>query len=139
MLVSFDPTSYTVTEGENETAVLSLVRSGDLSRATVVTVSPTPGTATGRALSSYVHTLFIYVFPFLAASLDYTPTPISVTFTAGQTDTTVEVPIIDNSVVEDTEIFTAQLSTTNPNVMFGEDSASVTILDNDGNAYNSQC
>jgi hypothetical protein len=47
VFVSFEPTSYTVTEGENDTAVVRLVRSGDLSKATVVTVTPTPGSADG--------------------------------------------------------------------------------------------
>ena len=54
------------------------------------------------------------------------------TFEPGQTEFTVEVPIIDNAIVEETEIFTALLSTTNQNVMVIEDSADVTILDNDG-------
>ena len=54
------------------------------------------------------------------------------TFTAGQTVATAPVPITDDSVVEDTEMFTATLSTTDSNVVFGEDSATVTILDNDG-------
>ena len=49
-LVSFEPTSYTVTEGEDATAVVRLVRSGDLSRATIVTVTPTPGSAEGMHL-----------------------------------------------------------------------------------------
>ena len=54
------------------------------------------------------------------------------TFTAGQTVATAPVPITDDSEVEDTEIFTATLSTTDSNVVFGEDTATVTILDNDG-------
>ena len=45
--VSFDPTSYTVTEGDDGFAVLTLVRSGDLSRATVVTVNTADDSATG--------------------------------------------------------------------------------------------
>ena len=50
---------------------------------------------------------------------------------------TASVPITDDSVVEDTEIFTATLSTTDSNVMFGEDIATVTILDDDGK--NTKC
>ena len=46
-LVSFEPTSYTVTEGEDGAAELILVRSGDLSRATVVTVTTADGSAIG--------------------------------------------------------------------------------------------
>ena len=47
VVVSFDPISYTVTEGDDDTAILRLVRSGDLSTQTVVTVNPTPGSALG--------------------------------------------------------------------------------------------
>ena len=36
-----------MTEGDNELAILRLVRSGDLTRETVVTVNPTPGSALG--------------------------------------------------------------------------------------------
>ena len=45
--MSFDPTSYTVTEGEDGAAELILVRSGYLSRATVVTVNTADGSAIG--------------------------------------------------------------------------------------------
>ena len=47
MVVSFDPISYTVTERVDGSAVLTLVRSGDLSRETVVTVTTTDGSALG--------------------------------------------------------------------------------------------
>ena len=47
VVVSFDPTSYTVTEGDDGFAVLTLVRSGDLSRATVVTVTTADDSAIG--------------------------------------------------------------------------------------------
>ena len=47
VVVSFDPTSYTVTEGEDGFAELTLVRSGDTSGATVVTVTTADGSATG--------------------------------------------------------------------------------------------
>ena len=45
--VSFDPTAYTVTEGVDATSELMLVRSGDLNREVVVSVSTMPGTAIG--------------------------------------------------------------------------------------------
>ena len=49
VIVSFDPTSYTVTEGIDRTAVLLLVRSGNLNREVVVSVTIESGTATGMA------------------------------------------------------------------------------------------
>ena len=39
MVVSFEKTSYTVTEGEDEFVEIILVRSGDLSRNTTVTLT----------------------------------------------------------------------------------------------------
>ena len=48
--VSFDPTSYIVTEGEGEVANLSLVRCGDIGVTFVVTVTTTAGTAKGMQL-----------------------------------------------------------------------------------------
>ena len=44
----------------------------------------------------------------------------------------VSINITDDLDVEDTEIFNATLSTTHSNVMFGDDLATITILDNDG-------
>ena len=54
VVVSFDPIPYTVTERVDGSAVLTLVRSGDLSRETVVTVTTTDGSALGTM--DYVHT-----------------------------------------------------------------------------------
>ena len=47
VIVSFDPTSYTVTEGVDEFVVLTLARSRDISEVTLVTVTTVPGSATG--------------------------------------------------------------------------------------------
>ena len=45
--VSFDPTTYTVTEGLDNVANLMLIRSGDLTRTVVITVATAAGTAMG--------------------------------------------------------------------------------------------
>ena len=55
-----------------------------------------------------------------------------VTFAPGLTTTSVSVPIVDDSSVESTEIFTATLTTTESNVIIGIGIATVTILDDDG-------
>ena len=54
------------------------------------------------------------------------------TFTPGQMEAVVRIPILDDSVQEDTEMFTVMLSTNEPNLMFGADIATVTITDDDG-------
>ena len=47
-MVSFDPTSYTVTEGEDEFVEVTLVRSGDLSRNSTVTLTTFDASALGK-------------------------------------------------------------------------------------------
>ena len=49
VLVEFNPTTYTVTEGVDNFAELTLVRSGYLAQTTTVTVSFQSGTATGMS------------------------------------------------------------------------------------------
>ena len=49
VIVSFDPTSYTVTEGIDGTAELMLVRSGNLNEGVAVSVTTMSGTAIGMA------------------------------------------------------------------------------------------
>ena len=73
---------------------------------------------------------------FLLDGSDYTPTPIDVVFGPDELVTVIVldalVNITDDIVVEDTEMFMATLSTTNPNVLFRDDIANITIFDNDG-------
>ena len=54
------------------------------------------------------------------------------TFSPGDTIAQARVPITDDSVVEDTEPFTALMTSNNPNVVIGDDTATVTIQDNNG-------
>ena len=54
------------------------------------------------------------------------------TFSPQETIAQARVPITDDSIVEDTERFTALMSTNNPNVVIGDDTATVTIQDNNG-------
>ena len=54
------------------------------------------------------------------------------TFSPGNTIAQARVPITDDSIVEDIEHFTALMTTNNPNVVIGDDTATVTILDNNG-------
>ena len=55
-----------------------------------------------------------------------------VTFGPGETTASVSVSIVDDSNIEDTEMFSATLTTTDSNVVIGSaDTATVTILDDD--------
>ena len=66
------------------------------------------------------------------AESDYTSISMNITFDPESTMATAPINITDDLDVEDTEIFNATLSTTHPHVMFGDDLATITILDNDG-------
>ena len=66
------------------------------------------------------------------AGSDYNdPVVTTVTFGSGQTSASYPVPILDDTNIENTEIFTATLSTTESGVNIGDDTATVTILDDD--------
>ena len=65
----------------------------------------------------------------LTAGSDYT---VMVTFAPGKTAASVSVPIVDDIDKESTEMFSATLTTTESNVMIGNGTATVTILDDDG-------
>ena len=67
-----------------------------------------------------------------AAGSDYTSTTISVTFDPGSTMATVRVNINDDIVKESDESFNVTVSTTDPNVLIKNDTATVIILDNNG-------
>ena len=54
------------------------------------------------------------------------------TFSPQETIAQARVPITDDSIVEDTEHFTALMTSNNPNVVIGDDTATVTVQDNNG-------
>ena len=62
---------------------------------------------------------------------DFTSVAMVVTFSAGQSRASVSVPIIDDILVEMTEVFTGSLSAVTESVVIGEDTADVTIIEND--------
>ena len=54
------------------------------------------------------------------------------TFEPGVTRASVTVPIINDNVVEEEESFNGRLHSTEPDISIGEDTAIVTIEDDDG-------
>ena len=66
-----------------------------------------------------------------------------VTFSAGQSNASVSVPIMDDDVIEMTEVFTGSLSAVTESVMIGADTADITIIDNDSECimtlYSKRC
>ena len=134
MFVTFDPTAYIVTEEVDKYAKLNLFRSGDLSGDTEIIVTYQSGTAIGKCYNNKLNdsSVLLSCTPhnFPVAGLDFTPSPTMVIFSSGQSSAEMEVPINNDFTYEETEMFTVKLTTNDLNVMFGDDSASVTILDN---------
>ena len=136
VMVSFDPTSYTVTEGIDGIAELMLVRSGNLNREVVVSVTTTSGSAIG--MTEWVLCILTLTFPYTGVS-DYTSVSRMVTFSAGQSNASVSVPITNDNVIEDSEMFSGSLSAVTENVDIVADSANVTIMDDDGELMSILC
>ena len=70
-------------------------------------------------------------FPYTGVS-DYTSVSRMVTFSAAQSSASVSVPITNDNVIEASEMFSGSLSAVTENVDIGADTATVTIMDDDG-------
>ncbi|RMH77258.1 MAG: hypothetical protein D6680_05770 [Cyanobacteria bacterium J007] len=93
-------------------ATVRVTRTGDTSESVSATVRPSNGTA--------------------IAPRDFSSSPLTVTFAPGQTEGTVEIPIVDDLAVEGNESFSLSLALDNSQTILGDrDTAEVTILDND--------
>ena len=57
---------------------------------------------------------------------------MTVIFGPGETTADVNITIVDDNIMEGTEMFSATLTTADSNVMIGDGTATVTILDDDG-------
>ena len=77
---------------------------------------------------------YVYLVSFTDVS-DFVPVTETLTFVPGQTTASVSVSIVGYSNIEDTEMFSATLTTTDSNVVIGADTATVTILDDDREYY----
>jgi len=87
--VGFNPLTYTVNENGGN-ATVTVVRTGDASAASTVAIAATGGTAT--------------------AGTDYGTVPTPVTFAAGQTTATVNIPIINDNFADPSETVVLTLS-----------------------------
>ncbi len=72
----------------------------------------------------------INIFAALAGS-DYTNVSIEAIFTTGSIRC-VDISILDDNALEGDQTFTVILSTSDPNVLLGNDVAIIIIRDNDG-------
>nr|NCQ75845.1 hypothetical protein [Microcystis aeruginosa W13-13] len=111
-VIQFSNATYSVNENGTPVTAVTLTRTNGSDGAVSVTVNLTNGTAT--------------------AGSDYNNTPITVNFANGETAKTVNIPIIDDSVLETTETINLSLSNPTNGVTIGsQNSAIVNIIDND--------
>lgn len=110
---AFGFATSTLNYGEETTAYVNLVRSGDTMTAQEVEVVLTPGTADS---SDYT----------------YTPTSQTIQFPVGSDVQTIVVPLIDDSEIEGNETFTLSISSVPTGTTTGtNESVIITIVDND--------
>ena len=81
------------------------------------------------------------ILSLLLAGVDYTSTPVTVTFSAGASSESIVIPIADDMFVERRETFTVTLSSNETLAQFvpGEDSATISIVDDDGMQHACLC
>ena len=127
VVVGFASDVVTVAE-DGRNAVLTVVLNGSLERNVTVKLITNSDTALGK-----MHKGLLYLIYLLAAPSDYTATSVDLTFTPGVNSLTVSVPIIDNGILEGTEQFFGDLSTSDPDVDLRPQRTTIKITDDDGN------
>ena len=102
---------YTVNEGDGSVEVCAVIVSGTLERTLTFTLSTQDGTATSPA-------------DFSAVSAD-------LTFDESTSRACVGIPVEDDDIVENPDVFTVEIGGDDPDVVFDPPSSTVTIIDND--------
>ena len=126
--IEINPGTYTVRE-DSQNAVLRLVRGRNQNRQCEISVATIPVSANGMfclVIVSQNYNSMHY------AESDITSTVLTVMFEPGQLEAIVRIPIVDDPIAEEIEIFAVVLSTNASDVVFSDDVATVTIIDNDG-------
>jgi len=115
--ITFAQNPYT--EDESQTAVIGIVRSGDLSGTNAVTFTTSNGTATGGAAPG--------------PGVDYQTVAQAVVFSPGDTFKTVNVPIFSDTLNEPTE--TVNLTLTGPGTLAPEVQNAVLNINDTASAF----
>ncbi|WP_242056395.1 S-layer family protein [Nostoc sp. FACHB-152] len=110
--LAFSSANYSINEDGTANTVVTITRTGGTNGEVSVTLTPSNGTAT--------------------APDDYSNTPITVTFANGETSKTVSIPIVNDTVYEQTETINLTLSNpTNGAALGTQTTAAISIIDND--------
>ena len=114
--------------------VIVLVLMNCLARDVKVTLSTLDDTARGTSAQCLIcmdHYLLCTYILMYAAGIDYTPVSRNLTFNADLTIQVVEVPIIDDHIVEHSESINLTLVSTDSAVILNPSTSTITIEDVD--------
>jgi len=113
--LAFGSANYMVNENGTSVNAVTVTRSLSINSLVSVTITPSNGTATAPA--------------------DYNSSPIKVTFASGETLKTINIPIINDGLIEANETVNLTLSNFTNGAIFGtRKTAILTILNNDTRA-----
>ena len=126
--IGFQPSTYTTTEGST-VGVCVEVLSGSSAIPILISITTSEGTAEG-SVHSQNNTVFHSSF-FSGNDFEISD-PVQLVLGSGTTSTCTDIATTHDEVYEDTESFTATLTTTNGDVAITIDSATILITDNDG-------
>ncbi len=131
--------SYETSEAAGTVTVCAIL-TGQIERDVSVTATSADGTAIGihtsctKPISLYI--VICKLFQYSAVVSDYAEVSISLVFTQQNADQPqcITIPITNDNVLdlESIETFSAELSTSDPDVFLSPSSAMISILDNEG-------
>lgn len=142
MNTSIEQDAYTVNE-TNGSVTVCVRLEGDLERSVMVNLTTLSDTAQGEYSAHGVLDVLLCIYSILVnlfcAMLlsqctdgpDFTSVQMSLIFVQGTTIQCVEIPIMDDVILENDESFSVSLSTNDGAVNILQDQAVVTITDND--------
>ena len=134
--VNFSQSTYSVDEDDGPAQPV-LVLSNPSSTSITVQVFTTAGSATGEYLMNYCNKFsdgIIMVLLVTGGGVDYDSGPYTVTFPAGVTRVPFDIPINNDSILENDEDFTVTINPSSlpADITRGDPgSATVTIVDDD--------
>ena len=111
MTIGLEQPSYTVNEGDGSVMVCAAIVSGTLERTLTFRLTTQDDSATSPA--------------------DFSSVSADLTFDESTSRACVDIPIVDDQIVENPEVFRVVVDGDDPDVVFDPPSSTVTIIDND--------
>lgn len=139
--IGFDPSNYTVNEGEGSVSLTVRVLEESINPARTISVRATTvdDSAIGMCMCITTHRLIynIIITCKPAAPSDYEAASVVLTFSSFVTSQTVDIQVVDDNSAEEDEVFMVMLELVNSSsdafsVLLEPDVAIVTVLISDG-------